>query len=177
MVNKEELERLKIGDLEAFSLVIDKLSNLVFKVSYNVLNNRELSNECVNETFFKVWTHVKKFNMDEHSFKNWVCTIAKYTAIDILRKEKRHDNNLYIEDILEDIAQEDKNLEESIVLEQLINELEGVDKEIFIRRFYKDEKTSKIAKDLGMTENAVYLRVSRSKKLILKRMKGDKSSE
>ena len=52
IVNSEELEKLKGGDTEAFSNIIDEFSNLVFKVSYNVLNNRELSNECVNETFF-----------------------------------------------------------------------------------------------------------------------------
>ncbi|WP_297436750.1 RNA polymerase sigma factor [uncultured Clostridium sp.] len=176
-MKNEELEKLKGGDTEAFSNIIDEFSNLVFKVSYNILNDRELSNECVNETFFKVWTHVKKFNMGANSFKNWICTIAKYTAIDILRKEKRHDNNLYIEDILEDIPINDVEIEDSIVIKQVIDELNEVDREIFIRKFYRDEKTSKIAKDMGISENSVYLRVSRAKKALAKKIKGDKNYE
>ncbi|MGL4760182.1 MAG: sigma-70 family RNA polymerase sigma factor [Sarcina sp.] len=165
------IEILKKGDTKALNYVIDVYSNLAFKVSYGVLQNRELANECVNETFFKVWASVKKFNSDEKSFKNWICTIAKYTAIDILRKEKKHDENIYIEDIITDIPEKEKNIEDSIILKDAIKDLDDLDREIFIRRFYRDEKTSKIAKDLNMSENAVYIRIMRGKKVLASKLK------
>lgn len=171
MERLDYIEDLKKGDAEALSYVIDIYSNLAFKVAYKVLQNRELSNECVNETFFKVWSNVKKFNSDEKSFKNWICTIAKYTAIDSLRKEKKHDENVYIEDILTDIAEEEKNIDDSIILKDAIKELDELDRKIFIKRFYKDEKTSQIAKDLNMSENAVYIRIMRGKKVLAKKLK------
>lgn len=166
------ISKMKNGDIDALSELIDIYSNLVFKVSYDVLQNRELSNECVNETFFKVWLNIKLFNNDEKSFKNWICTIAKYTAIDILRKEKKHDNNLCIDDILVDLVSENSDVDNKIIVKELVDELDEVDKDIFIRKFYKDEKTSVIAKDLGMSENAVYLRISRAKKVLASKLKG-----
>lgn len=171
MKNENYIEGLKQGDLECLSYVIDLYSNLAFKVSYKVLQKRELSNECVNETFFKVWSNIKKFKKDEISFKNWICTIAKYTAIDMLRKEKRHEENIYIDDLVLDISQEEEDVETSIILKEAIDELEDLDKEIFIRKFYKEEKTSKIAKDLNMSENAIYLRIMRGKKLLANKLK------
>ena len=171
MVKLNYIEDLKNGDLEILGYIIDLYSNLVFKVSYQVLNNRDLSNECVNETFFKVWSNVKKFDGDEKNFKNWICTIAKYTAIDILRKEKKHDENIYMEDILTDTADKDKKIEDSIDLKDAIKELDDLDREIFLRRYYKDEKTKDIARDLNMSENAVYIRIMRGKKVLANKLK------
>ncbi|MGL5577039.1 MAG: sigma-70 family RNA polymerase sigma factor [Sarcina sp.] len=173
MRDKNYIEAMKAGDLESLSCVIDLYSNLAFKVSYKVLRNRELSNECVNETFFKVWSNVKKFNKDEKSFKNWICTIAKYTAIDILRKEKKHDENIYIEDILTDISDKQENIETSLDLKEAIEELEELDRTIFIRKFYNEEKIRDIAQDLDMSENAVYLRIMRGKKVLANKLKED----
>ncbi|MGL4451192.1 MAG: sigma-70 family RNA polymerase sigma factor [Sarcina sp.] len=173
MRDKNYIEAMKEGDLESLSCVIDLYSNLAFKVSYKVLRNRELSNECVNETFFKVWSNVKKFNKDEKSFKNWICTIAKYTAIDILRKEKKHDENIYIEDILTDISDKQENIETSLDLKEAIEELEELDRTIFIRKFYNEEKIRDIAQDLDMSENAVYLRIMRGKKVLANKLKED----
>ncbi|MGL4654690.1 MAG: sigma-70 family RNA polymerase sigma factor [Sarcina sp.] len=174
MRGKNYIDAMKEGDLDSLNHVIDLYSNLAFKVSYKVLQNRELSNECVNETFFKVWSNVKKFNRDEKSFKNWICTIAKYTAIDILRKEKKHDENIYIEDILIDISDKEDDIETSIVLKEAIQELDELDRTIFIRRFYNEEKICDIARDLSMTDNAVYLRIMRGKKALANKLKESK---
>lgn len=174
MRDENYIEAMKTGDLESLNYVIDLYSNLAFKVSYKVLQNRELSNECVNETFFKVWSNVKKFNKDEKSFKNWICTIARYTAIDILRKEKKHDENLYIEDILTDISDKKNDIETSIVLKEAIQTLDKLDRTIFIRRFYNEEKICDIAKDLDMSDNAVYLRIMRGKKVLANKLKENK---
>lgn len=174
MRDENYIEAMKAGNLESLNYVIDLYSNLAFKVSYKVLQNRELSNECVNETFFKVWSNVKKFNKDEKSFKNWICTIARYTAIDILRKEKKHDENLYIEDILTDISDKKNDIETSIVLKEAIQTLDKLDRTIFIRRFYNEEKICDIAKDLDMSDNAVYLRIMRGKKVLANKLKENK---
>ncbi|MGL4992049.1 MAG: sigma-70 family RNA polymerase sigma factor [Sarcina sp.] len=166
-----DIDELKLGNLNVLEKVIDNYSSLVFKVSYSILNNRELSNECVNETFFKVWSNIKCFNKDEKSFKNWICTIAKYTAIDILRKEKRHNNKISIDDVLTEVTAKEIDMENKIVIENIINQFNDKDKRIFIRRFYKNQEISKIAKDLNMSENAIYLRISRAKKILLKKLR------
>lgn len=166
----KDIDELKLGNLDILEKVIDDYSNLVFKVSYSILNNRELSNECVNATFFKVWSNIKYFNKGEKSFKNWICTIAKYTAIDILRQEKRHNNKICIDEVLLGVTDKEIHIDNKIIIENIINQFSSKDKEIFIRRFYKNQGISKIAKDLNMSENAIYLRISRMKKILTKKL-------
>ncbi|WP_349393519.1 sigma factor, partial [Clostridium perfringens] len=79
--------------------VIDSYSDVIFKVAYGVLNNRQLSEECVNDVLLKIWDNIHHFNKDEDKFYPWILAITKYTAIDILRKELRHSNTLEISNL------------------------------------------------------------------------------
>ena len=98
-INKENyIKALREKNIEALDFIMDTYSNLIFKVAYKVLNRRELSEECINDVFLKVWNNIDRFNKEDDKFKNWICTITKYTAIDMLRMEKKHSNNLSIEE-------------------------------------------------------------------------------
>lgn len=97
MINKGNfLKQLKKKNEKALDYVIDSYSDVIFKVAYGVLNNRQLSEECVNDVLLKIWDNIHHFNKDEDKFYPWILAITKYTAIDILRKELRHSNTLDI---------------------------------------------------------------------------------
>ncbi|MGL4570434.1 MAG: sigma-70 family RNA polymerase sigma factor [Clostridium sp.] len=162
------INALKEKDIDGLNFIIDLYSNLIFKVAFNVLNSRELSEECINDVFLKVWNNIERFNKEDDKFKNWICTITKYTAIDMLRSEKKHSNNLNIEDDsisasreIERDIQNDNDLE---IIKKEINSMDIKDREIFIRKFYYGEKIKDISKALDITENAVNLRILRGRK-------------
>ncbi|MEG1482253.1 sigma-70 family RNA polymerase sigma factor [Clostridium sp.] len=162
------INALKEKDIDGLNFIIDLYSNLIFKVAFNVLNSRELSEECINDVFLKVWNNIDRFNKEDDKFKNWICTITKYTAIDMLRSEKKHNNNLNIEDDsitasgeIEKDFQNDNDLE---IIKKEINSMDIKDREIFIRKFYYGEKIKDISKALDITENAVNLRILRGRK-------------
>ena len=53
MINKGNfLKQLKKKNEKALDYVIDSYSDVIFKVAYGVLNNRQLSEECVNGTTY-----------------------------------------------------------------------------------------------------------------------------
>lgn len=162
------LKALRDENIEGLNYIIDTYSNLIFKVAYRVLNNRELSEECINDVFMKVWNNFKKFEGEEGKFKNWICTITKYTAIDMLRREEKHNNNLNIEDkVLQnnDVVEKDfENNNDLLIIKNEIDGMDIIDREIFIRRFYYGEKIKEIAKRNNMTENAITLRILRGRK-------------
>lgn len=172
---------LKKRNIDALNFIIDKYSNLAFKVAYSVLNRRELSEECINDVFMKVWNNIDKFNFEEEKFKNWICTIAKYTAIDILRREKKHDSNINIDEIniQEGILVDSKyeKDEELKIIQEEINKMDLIDREILTRRFYNGEKIKEISKVLDMTENAVNLRILRGRKRLSDKLKGGEVNE
>lgn len=168
MINKGNfLKQLKKKNSKALDYIIDEYSNAIFKVAYGVLNNRQLSEECVNDVFLKVWDNIGCFNRKEDSFYPWILAIAKNTAIDILRKEVRHSNTL---DISELNISEEKclisnffNKEELSRVTKEINSMKDVDREIFLRKFYLEETGEEISKKLGLSNKFINLRIFRGR--------------
>lgn len=178
-INKDNyIKALREKNIEALDFIMDTYSNLIFKVAYKVLNKRELSEECINDVFLKVWNNIDRFNREDDKFKNWICTITKYTAIDMLRSEKKHSNNLSIEEEVlnskSELEKDFQNDNDLLIIKNEINSMDKVDREIFIRRFYYGEKIRVISEKLGMTDNAINLRILRGRKRLSEKIREGK---
>lgn len=178
-INKENyIKALREKNIEALDFIMDTYSNLIFKVAYKVLNKRELSEECINDVFLKVWNNIDRFNKEDCKFKNWICTITKYTAIDMLRSEKKHSNNLSIEEEVlnskSELEKDFQNDNDLLIIKNEINSMDKIDREIFIRRFYYGEKIRAISEKLGMTDNAINLRILRGRKRLSEKIREEK---
>lgn len=175
MVNKENFIRgLKNKNPKALDYLIDNYSNLIFKVSYGVLQNRELTEECMNDVFLKIWDNTKYFNKENAQFVKWIIVIAKYTAIDLLRKEVREPDKVDISSVelgstrtLDDELDHKDNLAK---VRNEINNMKAIDKEIFLRKFYLDEDTKVISKYLGISEKLINLKVFRGRKKLREKL-------
>lgn len=178
-INKDNyIKALREKNIEALDFIMDTYSNLIFKVAYKVLNKRELSEECINDVFLKVWNNIDRFNKEDDKFKNWICTITKYTAIDMLRREKKHSNNLSIEEEVinskSELEKDFQNDNDLLIIKNEINSMDKIDREIFIRRFYYGEKIRVISEKLGMTDNAINLRILRGRKRLSEKIREGK---
>ncbi|KJU71136.1 sigma-70 family RNA polymerase sigma factor [Clostridium baratii] len=178
-INKDNyIKALREKNIEALDFIMDTYSNLIFKVAYKVLNKRELSEECINDVFLKVWNNIDRFNKEDDKFKNWICTITKYTAIDMLRREKKHSNNLSIEEeplnSKSELEKDFQNDNDLLIIKNEINSMDKIDREIFIRRFYYGEKIRVISEKLGMTDNAINLRILRGRKRLSEKIREGK---
>lgn len=177
MINKENfIQELKQGNMDALDYVLDNYSNLIYRVAFKVLNNKELSEECLNTVLLKIWEKANTYDEKESKFESWIFSIAKFCAIDLLRKEVRHFNTCEIGD--RDFDSQD-NIESTVEVKDDLNRvLKGIedlgdpDREIFIKRFMMNLKVKDIALALGMTEKAVSLRILRGRKK-LKTMLGE----
>lgn len=159
------IELLLNKDEDGLNMLIEVHGNLIYRASYKILNNKDLSEECLNLTLLKIWDGIDKFKGDENLFKNWIFTIAKRTALDILRKEK-----VYVNQNVEliDSIHTSGNLEEKIIQNEDFEELEGAllklkedEKKIIVDRYYYDKAVKDIAKDLNITPKAASLRINR----------------
>lgn len=167
MHDKDIIEGLINRDEAALSELIDLYGNLIYRASNKVLNNKELSEECLNIVLMKIWEGIEFYNKDKGLFKNWIYTLSKYTAIDIMRKEEKYiKNNFEIKkDLKENTSVEDIILTKEIIenIKISIKDLNDIDKKIFIDRYENDKKVSDIAKDIGKTPKAISLRIMRIK--------------
>lgn len=176
MKKEDFLRELKKHNPKALDYVFSEYGNLIFKVAYSVLNNRQLSEECVNDVLLKIWNNINSFNRDEGKFKSWIIIMTKYTAIDRLRKEKKHDNVIE----LSNYDKEDNGIEECLEKKELreellkeINKFDESNKEIFLRRFFLDYSVKDISKVIGISENAVSTRIKRGREKLITKLKGE----
>ncbi|WP_392486855.1 sigma-70 family RNA polymerase sigma factor [Haloimpatiens sp. FM7315] len=157
--------------------IVDKFSNLVFKVTRSVLNStgdfHEVE-ECCNDVFFSVWKNIDSFDENKGNFKYWISAVAKYKAIDYKRK-------LFKESIFENINDcslcNDFNTEKKVIskenrreLLKAISGMKGQDKEIFIRRYFLDEDIENIAKNFGVNRSSIDKRLSRGRKALREKL-------
>ncbi len=175
MINKGNFIRgLKNSNPKALDFIIEQYSNLIFKVAYSVLQNRELTEECMNDVFLKIWDNAKYFNKDSGQFIKWIMVMTKYTAIDLLRKEVRQPDKVDISSIeIGDTNNLDESLshkENLIEVEKEINNMRPLDKEIFLRRFYLGQDTKEISKNIGISEKLINLKVFRGRKRLREKL-------
>lgn len=165
------IDELKRRNKDALDYVLDKYGKMIYTVAYMELRSHVLSEECLNDVMIKVWLNIDGYSYEKAQFKNWILTIAKYTAIDILRKEKRH-FGISEGDLIENeqseasISVEDDVLsrEEVCKVEETINTFSKIDRTIFIERFFVGKEVKEIARELGMTPNSVSIRINKGRK-------------
>jgi len=78
---------LKKGDEKSLEEIVRRYLPVVFNLSRRYVGRTEDAADIAQETFVKVWKNINKFDLTK-SFKSWILTIARNTAIDWLRKNK-----------------------------------------------------------------------------------------
>ncbi|MDO4306736.1 MAG: sigma-70 family RNA polymerase sigma factor [Eubacteriales bacterium] len=156
-----------------------------FKIAWNILNNKEDSEECVNDTWLSVWSAIPP---DRPSIlAAFVGKITRGHAIDCLRKKyaaKRMDMHItYIEQETEII---DKMISHSLddaiaekelirIINEFLRSLSEADRDIFLRRYWYLDKEADIARRHGKTVNGIKMNLHRSRKKLYKILKAEGS--
>lgn len=170
--------QMKKKNARALEYAVDHYANLVVIVVHNVLNSGYLSqyaDECVNDVFWAVWNHIDSFDEQRGCFKSWLAAVARYRAIDYRRRLL----NRGARECSSDGAGYDGAAVESAVIAResgrellrAINELKAEDREIFIRRYFLDDRIESIADSLQVDRNLVDKRLSRGRKLLREKLR------
>lgn len=74
------------GDSAALGALYDRYSASVYSLALRVLNDRQLAEELVQETFLRVWRQASSFDTMRGALSAWIIGIARNLAIDELRR-------------------------------------------------------------------------------------------
>lgn len=163
LYEKNDLGLLKLSE---------KYEKLLIHIAGTILGGRwEDIEECVNDTYMKLWKHIENYDMEKASLKTYLKVIIRNTAINKLRDLSRREGMEYKEDF-SDIAQyyidQSQNVENQVfgkedilLLKEVIKELDKKDRELVLRRYYYLQSSKDIAKAMKMTVTAVDSRLSR----------------
>ena len=141
---------------------IDKYGGILKASIIKTIGNRDdLVIEILNDTLLAIWDNIDYFDENRSSFKNWCAGVAKYKAIDAIRKENRH-KSIDLEQAQNNISiEEDFSIDES---EEILKLLSKEDREIFKKLFIEGYSYDDISMLTEIPKDRLYNKVSRSKK-------------
>ena len=146
---------------------IYELSNVqLFGVIMRILKKRELSEDCLQEVYIKIWNKVETYEHGKASVMTWMSTIARNHALDYIRKRQlpiQEDFELsVISDeqlhFLETIEQQEIKQQLTDCLKQLKPEI----MEILLMSYFKGLTYETIAKTIKVPINTVKTWVRRA---------------
>ena len=92
------VQLLEKGDSTAINLLYENYADSLYGVILKVINDEELAQDVLQETFVKVWKNSKKYDSKKAKLFTWLYRIAKNTAIDKLRSyNNRFDKEVQID--------------------------------------------------------------------------------
>lgn len=92
------VQLLEKGDSTAINLLYENYADSLYGVILKVINDEELAQDALQETFVKVWKNSKKYDSKKAKLFTWLYRIAKNTAIDKLRSyNNRFDKEVQID--------------------------------------------------------------------------------
>ena len=97
------LQQCAAADTAAFRTLYDKTSPILFARLLRMLRRRSVAEEVLQDVFVRIWQRAGQFEAHRGHALAWMVTIARYCAIDLMRRERM---TLVSDDAIDEIADE-----------------------------------------------------------------------
>ena len=146
-----------------FIELIKKNEGVIFKISFTYANTKEQRKDLYQEIVYQLWKSFGSFK-GESKISTWIYRVALNTSITYLKKEKRKENTLQFDKVLQDrIDQVDTIMDERVqLLYQHIKNLSTVEKGIILL-YLEGRNYGEISEITGFTSTNVGTRINRIK--------------
>ena len=78
---------LKQRDETAYSYLYDHYSGSLYAVILNIVPDRELANDQLQEVFIKIWKQIDSYDQNKGRLFTWMLNIARNASIDAVRSK------------------------------------------------------------------------------------------
>jgi RNA polymerase sigma-70 factor, ECF subfamily len=147
-----------------FSFLYKKYVSAIFNYFwYRVGHDKDVTEDLTQETFVRAYKHIQNYVDQGYSYKIYLMTIARRVLIDYYRKPTTEPLD-EIGDIPDEVLSNIERKDDAKTLWRALQTLPQKQRDILLM-FYQDEKSIKeISHITGMSENAVKLNLSRTRK-------------
>ena len=97
------LQQCAARDAQAFRALYDKTSSILFARLLRMLRRRSVAEEALQDVYVRIWERAAQYEVQRGRPLAWMVTIARYCAIDLLRRERL---SLVSDDALTDVPDE-----------------------------------------------------------------------
>ena len=163
------IDKILQGETNAFAVLVDRYKDMIFSLALKMVKNREEAEEVAQDTFIKIYNSLGKFKGDS-KFSTWSYKIAYNTCLDRLKKSKKEENNISIDEFSAHLiktmdnalsALEDKERKQTI--QNCLNLLPGEDNIILTLFYFDDQSLEEIGKIMNVSANNAKVKLFRSR--------------
>ncbi|MEO9953064.1 sigma-70 family RNA polymerase sigma factor [Nonlabens sp.] len=156
------IARMKSGDQTAFTRVYDRYQEALHGVIYNIVKDRDVSEEILQDVFIKIWKNSDSYDVKQGRFFTWALNISRNASIDYLRSKRHKDGlkNLSTDNFV-DILETSDDLDtatNAIYLKKWVEKLEPMCIKIIDVIFFKGFTFQDGAKELEMPSGTLKTR-------------------
>ena len=87
------------ADRSAFECLFRSFAGRVYGLGMKMVNNDQFAKDLVQEVMLSVWQQAARYNPERGSAKSWMFAMSRNKCIDLIRRQKRHANNISADDI------------------------------------------------------------------------------
>ena len=163
------IDRILQGETNLFAMLVDRYKDMIFTLALKMVKNREEAEEVAQDTFIKIYSSLIKFKGDS-KFSTWIYKIAYNTCLDRLKKNKKEDLNISIDEFSAHLiktmdnalsALEDKERKQTI--QNCLNLLPSDENFLLTLFYFEDQSLEEIGKIMNINANNVKVKLFRSR--------------
>ena len=167
----ELLQRIRAGATDEFAELVRRHQPRVCGILHRYERDAQRVEDLAQETFLKAWRALGQFD-GRAPFEHWISRIAVRTALDHLRREKRHKDDIALpelgEDALDWLRSPDEKSEldargAAEILHQAMRELSPADRVVITMQELEGYSVREIAAAMGVSGIAVRVRAVRAR--------------
>ena len=139
-----------------------------YSLAYRILENREDSEECVNDTYLALWNSIPPNR--PHFLAAYIAKITRNLSLNRIKSKRAHKRGGEYDVVLEEVEHmltDNEDILDNIVLRDAIERfLSGLSKKkriIFMQRYWYLSPVSEIAKEFSMSEANVKMILMRTR--------------
>ena len=139
------------GDRDALHTVYEATSGKVFGTIIRIVRDRARAEDLLQDVYLTVWQRAGRFDPDKGSATTWLCTIARNTALNELRRgdrDRKLTDDPFPEVGVKDIVPADEwlcNVEDCEALARCLKELDEKQRSSILLAFFDGFTHSELA--------------------------------
>lgn len=152
-----------------FDIIYTEYFFRVYKFTLVLCKSSELAEEITQQTFFKALKNINDFN-EKCNIGTWLCTIAKNTYFDYLKKHRNVSSYFEFTSLNNYIEEQFFDKETAMEIHKILHKLKEPYKEVFWQRTFGELSFSQIGILFDKSENWARVTYYRAKIMIKEKL-------
>ncbi len=171
---EELLAGLYQKDQQAFSYLYDNYAGALNAVIYRLVDNRELSEDILQEAFVKIWNNFSSYDKTKGRLFTWMINLTRNLTIDTLRSKgyKKQSKISGNENTVINLQDSNSNIAkfDTLGLANQLSMLKADQRQIIDMAYFNGFTQDEIAKELGIPLGTVKTKMRTAILLLRKKL-------